>query len=406
MPPAVGVLTQSTIGGTPMTAEAETILHGGLFTVFSGSGVQLGTNTTQDMVVNAVAWPSSLPLNITNGTSVVISVTYSSPLVAYLRVDGILNTGVAQTMTTAYNLRTQLNGGTVYNANAPNTLVGLQFRLVNSAGVDTVTSFPVKIEVNITCASAQIPSSDTVSYSVVGSELLEVGQVSHVRATAMSMLVTNMAPPIEAGGELVIARTRQGILTASTPAVLMDNIKKLPEQLYWQSGNIYDGGYSWYIPDQIESYEPRPLDTIPPSDNVLVAGGIMSGTEGYVRVICTWIFEFYTPKQLFERNYNLAWSNQHRELYELLLQRPAVSGNPGHGVLIAQALALANQAWTFYKKNEEAIDGMASKGADLLLQAIKSKPSQKQTPKIPPKPKQKKKSGAPPPVPPKPGRKK
>lgn len=355
MPPVAG---QITLASNEPVILKDGELHGGLFGVSDTGGVQLGTTTPQDVVVNGIPSSNVLSMNITNGTALVICVRPSLGNPGYLKVDGVKATGDYQTLVSAYNLRLLQNGGTVYAANVPIALVGLRFTTVTSTGV--VRSYPqTTMDMVIQAASAQVPGGDFGSFSIFGSEVSDVGAVSHVRATAMSMLVTNLAPPIEAGGELVITRTRRGILENSEPQALMEAIKKLPEQLYWRSGNITDGGYAWYLPDQVSSYEPRPLGSPPPSDNVLVAAGVMSGEEGYVRVICTWVFEFYSPAQLFERSYNLSWTKVHQEMLELLQHRSAVSANAGHMALISSILALGSQAYAFYKANEQSLDALA-----------------------------------------------
>lgn len=361
MPAVAGQITLAT--NEPMILK-DGRAQSGLFEVSDATGNQLGTVTPLDTVIAGIPSTDVIPINITNGTALVICVRPSLGNPAYLRVEGVKATGDYQTLVVAYNLRLLQNGGTVYAANVPIALVGLKFTTVTSAGV--VRSYPQSsMDMVIQAAMAQVAGGDFGSFSMFGSEITDVGSVSHVRATAMSMLVTNLAPPLEAGGELVIARTRRGILSNEDPLSLMDAVKRLPEQLYWRSGNIVDGAYSWYLPDQVSSYEPRPLDDPPPSDNVLVAAGVMANDGGYVRVICTWVFEFYSPAQLFERSYNLSWTKAHSEMLELLQQRSAVSANAGHVALISSIIALGTQAYSFYKANEQAIDALAKKGFNL-----------------------------------------
>ncbi len=280
---------------------------------------------------------------------------------------------------------------TVVNASA-----FLQVRLVRADGTDYPLVADALPNVSIFFSNAQVPAPTSITGNTFRSELIDEGQVASFRCTAMSMLTTNMAAPIEAGGELVVARTRESILSNLSPPVnvagLMTAIKNLPEQLYWRSGNIADGGYSWYLPDDMSSYEPGPVDSTSSNNNILISAGVMSSANGYVRVTCTWCYEFYTPRQVFDRKYTQMWSPIHHELFERLVHRPAVSANVGHGALIASLVALASQVYAAYKKYEDIIDPIAIKALSVVSKRITNPPKEKEKqkqkpPPLPPRPK-------------------
>jgi hypothetical protein len=133
----------------------------------------------------------------------------------------------------------------------------------------------------------------------------------------------------------------------------MTTIKQLPEELYWRSGAIKDGGYAWWLPDDLASYEPLPIDSHLNSENVLVAAGRMSDPAGFVRVIATWTFEFYTPVQLFARDYNCVYGDPHRAVWQTLCRQPAVSANNGHAALVLSLLNIAAEVYNYYKRRRE-----------------------------------------------------
>lgn len=213
----------------------------------------------------------------------------------------------------------------------------------------------------------QVPGLvSTESFDLVRTDLIEAGRVGNQRCTAMSLLITNMAAPLVAGGELVIGRCPVSILSSGQSDIIMNTIKQLPEELYWRSGPIKEGGYTWWLPDDLESYEPHPIGDQLQPENVLVASGRMSEAGGFVRVIATWVFEFYTPVQLFSRDYTLTYSRAHHDMWHLLSQMSAVSANMGHLALVAAGFSLANQVYQFYTKHQKAIDSMVAAGAGMV----------------------------------------
>jgi len=195
-----------------------------------------------------------------------------------------------------------------------------------------------EISYNITCATAQtvtVPGTQRVN-PLVRSELIEQGKVETCRCTGMEMLITNMAPPVNAGGELVVARMPRKSLNQAGP--VMDNIKQQPEQLYWRSGSVADGGWAFWLPDDLASYEPHSVGYAGGTDNVLVASGNLTA-DGLVRVMITWTYEFYTPAQAFSRDYNFAHDQYTQMVWDRIVRQPAVAANFGHEALIALVIS-------------------------------------------------------------------
>jgi len=292
----------------------------------------------------------------------------------YVQVIAIDVTGSGFLLTGPVNCR--VNPVLVNTVGSSSRPCAAMYFQTTDAGGTPINAPNASLGLSLSFNLGQVPSTSgsTVS-SIVSSDVITISKVSHVRCTAMSMLVTNLAPPIEAGGELVMARTRQGILAEGDVLSLMSAIKNLPEEIYWRSSGIVDGGYSWYLPDQVESYEPRPISVVPPSDNVLIAAGSMSTPQGYVRVICTWTFEFYTPIQLFERKNNLFWSEYHKSEFQMLLGKRACSANAGHLALMGAISAASAALYNFYKEHEEVLDKAVVNVVKGIFGNDKSKPA-------------------------------
>lgn len=102
----------------------------------------------------------------------------------------------------------------------------------------------------------------------------------------------------------------------------------------------------------------------------------MPSNQGQVRVIITWNFEFYTPVQLFSRDYNLTYSQCHRDIFIMLTRAKACSANAGHLALLASVVTLVGSVYDFYDKNRKTIDGFVTMGRKLGSE-LTSKKTQK-----------------------------
>lgn len=254
------------------------------------------------------------------------------------------------------------------------TLAALQgFVLQIIAANGTPTHRPaLRMRMSLAYDSATIPVDASISnFNIVNSDLLEAGKVGNRRCVAISMLATNMAAPLVSGGEGVGGRVPASVLSSADPAQIMSAIKQLPEEKYWRSANIKDGGYFWWLPDDLSSYEPIADDTDLSPQNVLVYAGKMSDPGGLVRIQITFIYEFYSPVQLFSREYGPTYTPYVQALWKELTERPAASANAGHAALIAGALSLINVLSTFYNQNKTWLQPVLKQGAQKAYEKVK-----------------------------------
>lgn len=317
----------------------------------------------------SLASVSGIQLITPNASNLSIDLTPVSQksTVNYFRV-GFANTA---THVIAWGAATAINAGpAAFVAPADSNFLVIQ--LCTQASTP-IARPDLKLDVTILSASLLTTGvmTDSASYNLLRSEVLDAGKVGNHRCTAMSMLVTNMAPPLVAGGELVAARCPFGVLSSGSPATIMTTIKQLPEERYWRSGAIQDGSYAWWLPDDLDSYEPNPYAEASQPENVLVAAGKMSDAGGFVRVLITYVFEFYTPVQLFSRDYNFTYSEMVRDLWNQLVFKPAVSANVGHAALISGAISLAQTVYSFYQQHKDLIDPVANQALKLAKKRVR-----------------------------------
>jgi hypothetical protein len=358
---------------TTRIGEGQSTINSGQLVISSGSSADIGfvdgmINVIPDLgTISALrAGQGGIPFLLANGSTCLVTINpaiggyYSVWTVA---AGGAILRDGPTTYCSSYS-------GSSITVTATQDAHYLMIACVSSAGVQGTASRDIPVSVEIQSLVGQVVNATVAHRSgAVSSELLEQGNLSHVRCTAMNLLVTNMASPLESGGEIVVARVHEGFLRAPNTAALMEDLKALPEKRYWRSGPLKDGGYTWYLPDDLSSYEPLPLHS-QEHDNVLVAAVKMSDEAGQVRINCTQRWEFYTPAQILPRKLTYAWCDYSTKLYEELLSRDACSANAGHAALISAIVAGLGAAANFYGSNRDWIDpavGAVVKQAQHLL---------------------------------------
>lgn len=376
-PPALTGLVLTSYGELVQAGVNSTsYLDSGFIKISDGAGADLGTTNFQDLGAFDVLLAGIWGIRITQNTSAVSNMTLSAttpPARRFYCKIGTVDSGT-KIITWSSNLAL-LSGTASWTITLGAQAMAVVVQITTATGAANPDPSGFRGLFDMSCTSALVPaSSGAQSFGLVKSDLAQAGQVGLQRCTAMSLLVTNMASPLQSGGELVSARTRQSILgTPGGTAGLMNAMKQLPEQLYWRSGNIADGGYTWWLPDDLTSYEPLPIGERPPSENILLACGAMADVGGFVRIIATWTFEFYTPVQLFARDYNVCYGDAHKDLWQGLARKPACSANAGHLALLASVATLASQVYDFYSKHQKTIDPMVGQAVSLGKRLVQRK---------------------------------
>lgn len=384
IPAASSTMSLTSVPLAPPTTNGHASqISSGILIVNDGNGASLGTVGIQDLSTFNVAYAGYAGVRVVSPalTNYSISLSGLSAQVAKynVRVGYLRQVGAVYDI--LWSAATPMAPGlaTIYvGVPASTTHHGFIVQFVTAASVPVTVSSEVSLWVTFNSPNSQVPiSTGSHSFNLVDSEVIDAGQVTLQRCTAISMLVTDMTPQLNAGGELVTCRGNFDLLaTQGGTAGLMNKIKTLPEERYWRSGNMQEGGYVWWLPDDLQSYEPLPVGETPPTENVLIAAGIMPSNQGQVRVIITWNFEFYTPVQLFSRDYNLTYSQCHRDIFIMLTRAKACSANAGHLALLASVVTLVGSVYDFYDKNRKTIDGFVTMGRKLGSE-LTSKKTQK-----------------------------
>jgi hypothetical protein len=358
----------------------------------ANTGVALGTAPFQDLGVLDATLSGVNGIRITTyqNTNYSFNVRLNSSLITamYLRL-GRVNPDFTITYSSA--LAAYTNPTLALNNGAGVTGIAYVIQMVGNTVAPITNKSDTLFSIYANLLSAQIPAglNGTTSFNLVASELAETGRVTHQRCTAMSMLVTNMSSALNNGGEIVIGRVPAATIASGVPSTIMTTIKQLPEERYWRSGAIKDGGYSWWLPDDLASYEPTPVASPQIPENILVASCKIV-PDGIVRVILTYCFEFYTPVQLFARDYNFIYNAATQQIWQELSQRSAVSANAGHIALAMSIITGITKLLSFYSDNKEKIDPMLKQARKVVQRNIPSqneKQKQKQNPPpLPPRP--------------------
>jgi hypothetical protein len=235
-------------------------------------------------------------------------------------------------------------------------LIGLR----DPGGANNTPLYDSPVYITIHSTLATVPSTaNNTSLDVVPTELLEQGRVSHAYMTSGQLKVTNLASPYDAGGEIVIARVLKSMLAYPNTASLMEAIKSLSEKDIWKSLPLIEGGYGWYFPDDLDSYQPHPIGKHDRNDNIVVACIKMASAQGQIRVNFTSTWDYYSPAQILQKRIGHAWCDESRAMLEMLASKPAVSGNPTHVALVAGLKAAAGAVSKFYLANKAVIDPIA-----------------------------------------------
>lgn len=373
--PAASNVTFDQVGGVESTIPvgyATPIL--GSFMVTKADFIPAGiVNFVPDLVVAnpALAGYSGLAVLGTATTDYKFSVDFKG-ISAWFRVYTIK--GAAFT----YSTPKYCAANNVNSANATLPVGGCDYigiQICNSAGVPISAPRDLSVNLGFEFDSAIVTTSLNYSLAarVVRSSLLDEQKITHVRCTAIKMLCTDMTPEIDAGGELVTARASANLFTsASSTQTLMSNIKALPEQLIWRSGKIKDGAFGFYMPDDLESYEPGSA-TSPQSNNFLYACLSFAKPTGKLRVTVSANWEYYTPRQVIPRALNYPWDEESKSVFSQIMSQPAWTENPAHMGLIAGIVAAAKGTAALYRRNAHWINPLVQSGGRMLYEAVRNK---------------------------------
>lgn len=275
----------------------------------------------------------------------------------YMKIIGIQGGAGGWTDVAPFKLVPAKTTEIIYDGNSAASWTALTYLVCTNAGVPRNPGRDVELNFSI-AFNGFIPTGllSATRMQFVRQDLVEAAQVSNVRVTAASILCTNLSSALNNGGELVVGNTRQSLIfSCASTEELMEKLKSLPENNRIRSGRIAEGGYTYYVPDDFDSYSHKPYGDHTTDDNALCfAGRLVEG--GIVRIQSVFVVEFYTPSPLFERNFTPTWSAQYRMLHEALQCLRMASGNEDHESMIGNITNRIAKIWGFMMKHKEQIE--------------------------------------------------
>jgi len=219
------------------------------------------------------------------------------------------------------------------------------------------TSFTVDIS-----ATGTLSGSGTTSLGGAFNSAANAIPVLRGRVTAMSMLVTNTTALLNRGGNVMGARLDRQALYGAPDWNQVGSV--LPANRFY-SGDGAKGCYMWWCWKDTDEFSPNELDDMFKAYKKaeVLATQLDTATPQTLRVTFDYIFEFYTPSQLYEKVQTPMITEEWRSLERLIQTIPAASCNPEHYELFRQALRSAingaQQAYGFYDKHRELINTLA-----------------------------------------------
>jgi hypothetical protein len=300
-----------------------------------------------------------LAFNVTTSAATRLSVTLVNHSVddQYMKIIGIQGGAGNWVDLAPFKLIPAQTTETIYDANSPASWTALTYLVTTNGGAPLNPSRDCSMHFSMAYwgfVPAGLLSASRLQF--VRQDLVDAVSVSNVRITAASILCTNLASVTKEGGELVTANTRQSLIfSCSNTSDLMDKLKSLPENNRVKTGRVADGGYTYYVPDDFDSYSHKPYGDHTTDDNALCFAGRLD-EGGLVRIQSVFIVEFYTPSPLFERNLTPTWSTHYRTLHELLQCLRMASGNEDHESMITNISNRIAKIWKFMVKHKDDIE--------------------------------------------------
>lgn len=179
----------------------------------------------------------------------------------------------------------------------------------------------------------------SMTRSLVKDVWFEAAQVSRWRVSAMSLLATYRGNMLEGAG--VIAAARAPKAWVPNGPNLYSALTKLPEDRY--KGPLMQGAYSWWLPTDETELDFVSEYTSSGQQTALFVGGLFGDPEGSLEITIDVVVDFYSPLQIFEREYYPVMTDEHLSTVAQLSKLPACTCNPKHLDLLKQgAKTVAN----------------------------------------------------------------
>lgn len=218
------------------------------------------------------------------------------------------------------------------------------FTALLSSGADTWEGIGFKCDSPITAkfidTAATSITLNSLTRPLISDELIERGQLSTYRVSAMSVLCSYRGNLLENSG--VIAGLRAPSDWAPEATSLYSAITKVPD--FMGKGPLIKGMYTWWLPMDMSELDFRSVNLTHVDGTSLYIGGVFTDMGGALEVTVDIVVDFFSPLQIFERVPFPALTDPYVRMIHELAALPAVTCNPSHIEVLRKGVTKAAKA--------------------------------------------------------------
>jgi hypothetical protein len=239
--------------------------------------------------------------------------------------------------------------------------------------ISGTNSKDVEIDATLNFSNSQFTTNAATTFAPAFAEQIVDEKITHGRVTHMSMFIQNTTAEISASGTIMAARVPSNFDLGAYNGDWVRSASTLPLNRQY-IGPMKTGAYAFWMPEQLDEFQ---IDNIAQKlnsyrdANYLVAE-IPDWTAGATAEITfTWVAEFYTPNQNFEKIIPPPITSDFEMAWHLISGFPAAMCNPEHDKetrsYVDKIKSAARSLYSFYQNNKGAIDSVALAAAEALL---------------------------------------
>ncbi len=229
-------------------------------------------------------------------------------------------------------------------------------------GVTGTNSRECKLDISISFSSAQVSLAAGKSFSPAFAEQIIDDKIESGRVTHLSMYARNTSAEAYTSGVITAARVPANFDIAAQGTSWTELATRLPENRYY-TGPLKTGAYTFWIPQQLDEFTldnvHKKVDSYRGADYLVLEAKDWAANSS-VEVTFTWLVEFYTPNQNFEKIQTPPMFPEFQAVWHSLLRFPAAMCNPEHnketGSFVKSVRDGLRSAYSFYKENSEIIN--------------------------------------------------
>lgn len=277
------------------------------------------------------------------------SLTFSTNSFAPIAVRFLNSSGEWGTLSTSFSSGT--NNVTPFGLNH----IGFGFVATSDSSYNGAT---IHVEANNVVGSTLTVNEGT--YDLFQTQAVELGQIEGYVVPAMSILATYSGNKFNSGGVIASARVRPGYKAGPD---VYESLVQLTDHVY--RGPMETGTYVWYLPTTLHELESRGVyDAVRDDLTSLIVAGQFTDPEGSLQITLSEVVEFYSPKQIFEKEVSPPLTDEFVIAYHALDSLPAGLCNPEHKELlrklIENGLKAARKGGKFLIAHPELLSALAS----------------------------------------------